>query len=69
MSGSWSSRGINQRRDALLAYLRFRGPQLRGVSKANNEWGHVLMTLLGQHTLKTRTDMRAIRTAGGFLGC
>jgi hypothetical protein len=39
------------------------------VSKLNNEWGHVLMTLLGQHTLKTRTDMRAIRTASGFLGC
>jgi hypothetical protein len=35
----------------------------RGVSKAKNERAHVLMTLLGQHTLKTRTDLRAIRTA------
>jgi hypothetical protein len=39
------------------------------MSKPNNERAHVLMTLLGQHTLKTRTDMRATRTASGFLGC
>jgi len=46
-----------------------RGMADRGISKANNEWSHVLMRLLGQHTLKTRTDMRGTRTASGFLGC
>jgi len=35
----------------------------------NNEWEHVLMTLLGQQTPKPRTDMRASRTTSGFLGC